>query len=389
MEMDDCIKRYCTGCGLCESLQKGKLAQDSKGYSHPESVDEAFSTGVCPASGIQSKRLSTKSIWGKSENVYLGWSENPEIRQKASSGGVLTTVACYLLDHHIVDGIIQVHRSSDCAYATETVISTTKEEVEQSSGSRYAISHPLNCLGKLDHSKKYCLIAKPCDISAFRNYVEMNPEVNAYIPICMSFFCMGLPSDDAQKKLLSKLECPPDVCKSLDYRGNGWPGFATAKDQQGNQHRITYDESWGKILGRDLMPYCRYCIDGIGEEADIACGDAWYIKDGHPDFDEHEGRNVIFARTRLGDEILNKSRKDGYLHLEDFPDCEDYLPVIQHSQYMRRASLPARIRALHLMRKPCPKYAGKVLKFYRKHISLREDTRTFLGMVKRIHQGKY
>ena len=387
--MDGCIKKYCTGCGLCESLNKGKLLQNERGYSYPESVEETIATKVCPASGIQSYRLDTNSIWGKMENVYLGWSEDPEIRKKASSGGVLTTVAKYLLEHNVVDGIIQVHRSKECVYKTETAISTTKAEIESCSGSRYAISHPLDCLCKLDHSKKYCLIAKPCDIAAFRNYAELNPEVNSYITISMSFFCMGLPSDDAQEKLLDKLQCPTDECKSLDYRGNGWPGFATAEDKEGNRHSITYDESWGKILGRDLMPYCRYCIDGIGEEADIACGDAWYVKDGHPDFDEHEGRNVIFARTSLGEKILKQAQEEEYLQLEDFSDYENYLPIIQNSQFMRRASLPARIRALRFMHKPCPKYSRKVLNFYKRNLSIYKDFRTFLGMVKRIHQGKY
>lgn len=387
--MDDCVKKYCTGCGLCESLNKGILLQNEKGYSYPESVDELISAKVCPVSGVQSYRLDTSSIWGKSEKVYLGWSENSDVRKKASSGGVLTTIACYLLDQNIVDAIIQVRRSQDCVYKTETVISTSKEEIECCSGSRYAISHPLNCIGSLDRSKKYCLIAKPCDISAFRNYSKLHPEINSYITVCMSFFCMGLPSNDAQRKLLDKLQCTGDACVSLNYRGNGWPGFATAEDKEGNRHSITYDESWGKILGRDLMPYCRYCIDGIGEEADIACGDAWYIKDGHPDFDEHEGRNVIFARTSLGMTILEQAVKKEYLHIENFPDYESYLPVVQNSQYMRRASMSARIHALRFMHKPYPKYSRNVLRYYKHHISSDKDLRTFLGMLKRIHQGKY
>lgn len=113
----------------------------------------------------------------------------------------------------------------------------------------------------------------------------IKPQLKETIPYLFSFFCMGLPSESAQIKLLKKLECKE--CKSLDYRGNGWPGFATAIDKDSKVHQITYDESWGEILGRDLMPVCKFCIDGIGEMADIACGDAWYLtSENTPDFSE-------------------------------------------------------------------------------------------------------
>ena len=50
----------------------------------------------------------------------------------------------------------------------------------------------------------------------------------------MSFFCAGLPSIDAQKKLLEEMGCNSRVV-SLRYRGNGWPGYATANLENGKQ----------------------------------------------------------------------------------------------------------------------------------------------------------
>ena len=386
--MENKFEKYCTGCGLCQSMNKAELSIDNKGFSHPINYDSTFLMKVCPVSGLQSRRLSEKSIWGRSQSVYLGWAKDNAIREKASSGGVLTTLALYLLKENIVDGIIHVHRDDECAYKNKTVISTTPQEVLDGSGSRYSISHPLDIIGKLDKSKKYCLIAKPCDITVIRNYTEIVPAINDCIKICLSFFCMGLPSNDAQKKLLEKLECS-NGCSSLTYRGNGWPGFATAIDLAGNTHQITYDDSWGKILGRDLMPFCRYCIDGIGEDADIACGDAWYVKDSKPDFDEHEGRNVIFARSELGAKLLQQARECGALSLKQCDDYESYLPVVQYSQYMRRATLSARIKALQVMRKPHPDYAKSLLNSYSKKVSYKNNLKVFLGMLRRIHLGKY
>ncbi len=40
-------------------------------------------------------------------------------------------------------------------------------------------------------------------------------------------------------------------------------------------------------------------FDGIGEMADVACGDAWYLTEsGQADFSEHAGRNVILREQR-------------------------------------------------------------------------------------------
>lgn len=385
--MDNKFEHYCTGCGLCKSLDKAELKDDNRGFSHPVNYDTDFLSKVCPVSGIHSERLSLQSIWGRSKAVYLGWSTDLKIREQASSGGILTTVAMYLVENSIVDGIIHIHREDARVYGNQTVISITIQDILAGSGSRYSISHPLDIIGKLDQSKTYCLIAKPCDINVFRNYAKIHPEVNNCIKICMSFFCMGLPSDNAQKRLLEKLQCSED-CKSLDYRGNGWPGLATAVDEEGKSHRITYNESWGKILGRDLMNYCRYCVDGLGEEADIACGDAWYIKNEKPDFAEHEGRNVIFARSELGEQILKKACAKERIELENFVNYEEYLPIIQKSQYMRRATLISRVLALKTMGKAYPEYNMPLLKYYGRHTSLKTNLKGFLGMIRRIHAGK-
>ena len=90
--------------------------------------------------------------------------------------------------------------------------------------------------------------------------------------------------------------------KSLRYRGDGWPGYATATQYDGKVFKMDYNTSWGQILGRDIMKMCRFCLDGIGEMADISCCDAWYLtNDNKPDFSEADGRNAVFCRSKLGD----------------------------------------------------------------------------------------
>ena len=47
-------------------------------------------------------------------------------------------------------------------------------------------------------------------------------------------------------------------------------------------------------------------MDGTGELADIVCADFWQLdNNNHPDFSEHEGRNIIIARNELGKQLLD------------------------------------------------------------------------------------
>ena len=68
---------------------------------------------------------------------------------------------------------------------------------------------------------------------------------------------------------------------------------------------------------------CRFCVDGVGELADVSCGDAWYLlPDGEPDCSEHEGRNFIFSRSDKGDSLVKEAFKAGYIFIDDNASLE-------------------------------------------------------------------
>ena len=382
----DRYKKYCTGCGLCESVANCDLEKDDKGFIHPKSSIE-FHQKVCPISGIHTIELDKEKIWGKEECVYIGWSNDENVRRKSSSGGILTEVACYLLETQKVDYIIQIGSSKENPIETEVFLSSNSQEVKSHSGSRYCISSTLKNIKELKKGKKYAIIGKPCEMVALRNYMKINPEVKERIPYLLSFFCMGVPSNNAQKDLLRKLECKD--CKKIDYRGNGWPGYTTAVDGLNHIHKMTYNESWGNILGRDLMPACKLCIDGIGEMADISCGDAWYItNDNNPDFSEHDGRNVIFARTANGNEILKEMKYSKKITLETYMNFENELPLIQKSQWNRRREMKYRILAMKLLHKEYPQYDKSLLKKYSESLTKKEKFKVLIKTARRIIKKK-
>lgn len=379
---------YCVGCGLCRLDEETQLITDQKGFYHPRKIDKKWVEEVCPNSGKQIEDFDLTEIFGRKKRIYYGWAQDDVLRRKASSGGVLTSVAAYMLDNGIVDGVIHTCKNNNNPTETVTCISYNSQELCDRVGSRYSISHPLERLDKLNNDKKYLFIGKPCDVTALRNYTKINPSISEQIPYMFSFFCAGLPSVDAQEELLKRLEVNSE-CVDLNYRGNGWPGMVTAIDKEGNSYFMDYENAWGNILGRDIMRMCKICADGIGESADLSCGDWWFLNDvGEPDFTEHDGRNVIFCRTDKGLEILKAAKDNKYIVVYDNVKEKDIFKI-QKYQYIRRGTLFIKIITLKLLRMPTPKYDLKKILKYSKNTSIVLQIRTFFGLIKRVKKGRF
>ena len=379
---------FCVGCGLCKSMFKDVLEVNSHGFVSfsPQSREsQRFCKAVCPCFNVE--KHSTNSIWGKYLSASYTFSHDSIIRKKGSSGGTITQIACFLLRSQKVDGVIHVKPSGP--YSLSLCCSTTCEEVLENAGSKYIDSSNLiNILDLVEEGKRYCFIGKPCEISILRSFAKINTKIANSICYYLSFFCAGVPSVRANKSLVSSLGCQSESCSSITYRGNGWPGETIVLDTQNKEYKCTYSHSWGCYLGRDVRKACRFCIDGIGELADISCADAWHVENGKPDFQERDGRNLTFARTEKGQELLELLKLDKSLSVEPCFKENDYLRVIQDHQFIRRASLYASILALKFCLKNHPNYDKKTLKSFAKYISLSMSARRFLGTLKRIIKGK-
>ena len=53
---------------------------------------------ICPVNGINYNKRQDKELWGPSYGIYKGWSLDDKIRYEAASGGVITAMACFLVE---------------------------------------------------------------------------------------------------------------------------------------------------------------------------------------------------------------------------------------------------------------------------------------------------
>ena len=151
--MIDKIKKYdlCLGCGLCASVlgkEKCQMELNNKGFYEPiihqplSAQENKCIRRLCPGVRVETKAHS--GVWGAMKSICEAWSADQVIRHKAASGGVVTSLCLYLLEHNKVDAVLQVGVRNDSYIYNELHVSRTREEILKNAQSRYAPSLTFN-----------------------------------------------------------------------------------------------------------------------------------------------------------------------------------------------------------------------------------------------------
>ena len=110
----DKIKKnnFCLGCGLCASVLGKEICHirlTEQGFYSPqieEDTNDSIVKELCP--GIKVHYDGQHGLWGSISEVYEGWSTDTFVRQTAASGGIVTSIAIFLLESKKVDAVLQV-----------------------------------------------------------------------------------------------------------------------------------------------------------------------------------------------------------------------------------------------------------------------------------------
>jgi coenzyme F420 hydrogenase subunit beta len=366
--------------GYLRPEQRGELSQ----------AEDRLVAEICP--GIRLLQDSAAGIddpiWGPLVAVRTGNATNASLRQRASSGGVLSALLAYLLETGAVDYVVNTAAAQASPIENMIAESTGLDDIFRTAGSRYSPSAPLAELNRqLERSGRFALVGKPCDVAAVRALARHDPRVQKKIPIILSFFCAGVPSIHGAREILAKLGVREQDVSSFRFRGDGWPGFATARLRDGREARMSYAESWGGILSKHAQFRCKICPDGTGGFADVACGDAWYTNDkGYPLFEEAEGRSLIVSRTQIGEELVRRAIEAGYIVAQSLDPAE--IVKMQPAQARRKQMVLSRLAAMALFAPVVPRFAGLQLWNAARTAPLWQNLKSFLGMAWRLLRGR-
>jgi coenzyme F420 hydrogenase subunit beta len=360
----------CTGCGACALVSsRVSMKLDQDGFMRPmlqiandplqDTKEAVLFRASCPGVIVQARKRGESryhETFGTYISAWQGAATDEEIRFSGSSGGVLTALAGWMTDAGRINYAVGSRSEPEQPRRTVPVRITTKAEALAAAGSRYApVSNLVSLSTGIDPAA--AIIAKPCEATALRQFQGATKVPESERPIVLSFFCAGTPSQFATDRLVTKMGLDPKKLRSLRYRGNGWPGNFTAVSESGSSESLSYDESWGKHLGRDLQWRCKICPDGTGEHSDISVGDYWRSDEkGYPIFDSAYGNSAVIARTERGHELLLAAIEAGVVELS--PVDLETVARIQPLQRNRRRTILVRQFARLLSGKRVPIYRG-------------------------------
>lgn len=393
--------QLCCGCGACAYICPSRIEMvDTLKYGRqPRLRNSARSDGelaeamrVCPGIGLerpsnpQTAGLIHELLpaWGPVLEVWEGYAAHRGFRFAGSSGGAASALAVFCFEQAGMHGVLHISARSDIPYLNQTVLSTTRKEILERTGSRYAPASPCDGLKMIEEAPGPCVfIGKPCDVAAVQKARKLRPKLDEKLGLTIAFFCAGTPSTKGTLEMLKRMGIDdPATLVSLRYRGNGWPGRATAvvRTEAGEETReLTYEQSWDDVLQKHRQWRCYVCADHSGEFADIAVGDPWY----RPVADESLGRSFILARTALGRRILHEAKDAGYLEIER---AEPSIVSASQPDLLRtRGAIWGRILTLRLMGAAVPRFRGMpMFRFWWSELSLKEKARSFYGTMKRV-----
>ena len=344
----------CIGCGLCSTVTLGRvpMVMNSAGGLRPDPAsgftpdEESAIVAACPGLVAEARPEPASEvdlIWGAHRAMFRAWAADPDVRHRAASGGVLTALACHLLDEGTVSAILHVGADPYQPMRNRWVLSTDAASVLDNTASRYGPTSPLAGLGvALERGEPFALVAKPCDLGALHRYARIEPRVGELCIARLAMVCGGQSRLSKSWAVLNDFGLDESEVALFRYRGHGNPGRTRVETHDGRSFQKSYLELWEDEAGWNLETRCKLCPDALGEAADLVAGDAW--PGGAPTADD-EGFNAVIVRSEVGEQMVAGASAAGRLTIGDTITPRQFDDLQPH-QIRKKVAMVARYQGL-------------------------------------------
>jgi len=153
--------RLCCGCGACRyALPEGEVELrniESLGirpYFTGGRLEAAIEDhDYCPGYAVNDPSPigpNHEEEFGHTLGIWEGHAADPEIRFKASSGGILSALALYCLEKEGMSLVLHPAMDGEKPWLYKTYLSRSRQEIVGRAGSRYAPSSPCDSLKQIE-----------------------------------------------------------------------------------------------------------------------------------------------------------------------------------------------------------------------------------------------
>ena len=243
-------------------------------------------------------------------DMYLAWSPDEDILEKAEYGGAVTSLLKSALESGQVDAVLAIKARDGNRYDGIPVLITDPQEVIETAGALHCASPNIARFVKeyLDGAShlKIAVTCKPCDAKAIIELVKRN-QINPENVLLIGLNCTGtIRPVTAQRMMEEEFGVDPFDVVGEDIED----GKLKIRLRDGSEKEKDLAELEAKGLGR--RENCRRCDLNIPTMADIACG-KWGA----------EGREATFIEvcSERGADFIDRAIQGGQIKVEQ-PSAE-------------------------------------------------------------------
>ena len=301
---------------------------------------------------MEYKNHKIKDLVGEFRAMYIAKSYDQSIRNKGSSGGVITSLLLYALKNKIVDGVVCVGYKKKKKWQYEVKIVDKADELINCAGSKYIKISTKEFLDVLNNKgknyKRLAITGVNCNIAPLKRLKKKYDNIS----LIFGLFCGWCISYEATEYLLKKLGIKKKKeIKKINYRGGDYPGGFTVEFKDGKIKTIPKD--YYDFINLIFVPNpCLDCKFYMAEDADISFGDAWIRG--------KKKYSTVIIRTKTGEALFNQALKKKKIIKEDI----DYKTVIDyHWQNIKHKKIGDSVLMKILIKSMNNKMAPKIVPF--------------------------
>ncbi len=365
----------CVRCGACEPACPVDIIRfNEQKFPYITNEDNCIATctrclKVCPGEVVDFSTLDDEmfgahphpdSVTGLAKRAYVSCATDEKIRYEGASGGFVTQLLLYMLDHGFIDGALVLGTSGEAGtWQQQPFIARTAEDLKRAAKSKYTTVPFLQPLGEMEKVEgNYAVVALPCYVHAVRKYQKVSKKLRDRIKLVIGLYC----------NVVFEPHLFDDVCEfngirkediaDVHFRHGEWPGGVVAELRDGRKKKVLkledMKDEFNLLKLFYTAPRCNMCVDFSAEYADIAVGDPWLRgPDGKYLFED--GRTTVLIRNELGDDIVRKAEAAGYLNLKDLP-LRTYMVNFEKNARYKRDFVPKNIMLRKLLGFRVPRY---------------------------------
>lgn len=361
---------YCVGCGMCAAKDPSQITMSLNEYGQYMPKVKNFSNireieRVCPFTNDKvDEDVIAGELFRETENIkhtdetgfyidtFVGYTLNEKERLAATSGGLISWLAQYLLKNDLIDYIICVGPSSEHGKHFEYQIVNSIEALAKCKKSKYYPVEVSTVIPKIRELEgRFLFIGLPCFIKALRKFTRLDPSLNEKIHYTIGLICGHLKTAKYARYLARHCGVNNESIVNVDFRhkikGNTAINYAFKIDYIKNNtlktEQILMKNVWASGWGNNLfmLKACEYCDDVFSETADITIGDAW-LKDYSQDY---RGHSLVLNRSNTFKKILEAGISENEIHLDSIT-IDEAIESQSAGLRQRRNGLNARLKIL-------------------------------------------